>query len=730
MRERTLILTVIAGFVATTITAQPNSDHYEIATCNFEEHQPTNKNKQPNTRGYIGNSNNTNDVYALESRPGAPFAILLDFDGNGADGKSPYGGFGNNSYQTVNPSDDYVKRIWEHMADDFIAFNVNITTSHEVYNSYPTSKKIIAAFAEFGLPGWKGVAYVGSFGSGKAALIDVDLSPPTSDASVDARVGSHEVGHSLGLSHDGGGGDPYYSGHGEYVPIMGSGSKHVTHWSRGEYSSATNNEDDITIISQTLDFVPDDIQQFKELQYDASGSINANDNAGTITSRSDKDLFQFEMQSSGSINVTVSTAISWSNLDVRLRLLDGNKNEIQSVNPVGLRSATISTSIPSAGTYYLEIDGDGELSVNTGWSDYSSMGYYEISGSITGFKPILYDANLNTIAGFGDVCEEFITPVISVENKGINTINELNFDLFIDGNFFRSESIQVNLAAGSSNTYQLSQLKETGEHAVRVEISIKNQTDQITFNNAATSNYHLIQGKTFRFETNYDQFNGSNPFSWEVKHQSTGVEIIKSTEVEIVKNNTIQQDFCLSGGCYQFSMSGDFDPCLGYSAYTSGSYSGGETVALNGNLYKAKWWTNNKPPSAEWENLGACPAVKATFTLTDIDTKEAIINEPSTSLNGNYSEDFCVDLATGIESNNSTAVLVKLYPNPAYDLLNIESNSTINSITVYTITGALVGKEKTNSLFYQYNLSQLQPGIYTLQIETNGVVQSQLIVKK
>ena len=75
---------------------------------------------------------------------------------------------------------------------------------------------------------------------------------------------SHEVGHNLGLAHDGqidanGATVSYYGGHGSWAPIMGMGYyKPITQWSKGEYVNATQKQDDIAIIRNYLPALPAD----------------------------------------------------------------------------------------------------------------------------------------------------------------------------------------------------------------------------------------------------------------------------------------------------------------------------------------------------------------------------------------------------------------------------------------------------------------------------------------
>ena len=75
-----------------------------------------------------------------------------------------------------------------------------------------------------------------------------------------AEAASHEIGHNLGLSHDGTSTQGYYGGQGAWAPIMGVGySYSISQWSKGEYFDANNQEDDLQIIqNHGATLVPDD----------------------------------------------------------------------------------------------------------------------------------------------------------------------------------------------------------------------------------------------------------------------------------------------------------------------------------------------------------------------------------------------------------------------------------------------------------------------------------------
>ncbi len=80
-----------------------------------------------------------------------------------------------------------------------------------------------------------------------------------------AEAVSHEAGHTYNLVHDGriSPAEGYYQGHGSgatgWAPIMGVGYyRSLTQWSKGEYTSANNTEDDLAKLASKIPVIADD----------------------------------------------------------------------------------------------------------------------------------------------------------------------------------------------------------------------------------------------------------------------------------------------------------------------------------------------------------------------------------------------------------------------------------------------------------------------------------------
>jgi autotransporter-associated beta strand protein len=329
------------------------------------------------------------DVIPLQSLPGAPGVIYLDFDGSKGPhdtwsykGDAPPSGFSNST----------IRDIWIRVAEDFLPFNLNVTTDAKVYENATRGRRIRCIITPNGWHNAGGVAYVGSYNwGGDPVCWSLNY---TGDGAVS--VISHEVGHTLGLYHHGYSTKEYYGGHGSgvtaWAPIMGSGyGKNLKQWSRGDYYLATKpNQNDLTTISNQngVDYRADDCgDTLATARYLAIAPGNTVTNQQGIIERTGEiDAFRFK-STGGAVSLTVSTATISPNLDILAELVNAATGTlVTSSNPTTSLDATISATVP-AGEYLLKITGAGFGTPTTsqnGYSNYGCLGSYKIGGSVAG----------------------------------------------------------------------------------------------------------------------------------------------------------------------------------------------------------------------------------------------------------------------------------------------------------------------------------------------------------
>ncbi len=94
--------------------------------------------------------------------------------------------------------------------------------------------------------------------------------------------------------------------------------------------------------------------------------------------------------------------------------------------------------------------------------------------------------------------------------------------------------------------------------------------------------------------------------------------------------------------------------------------------------------------------------VEAHITVVD-DTTEEVYMEEEEEDNGNY-------------CNKHEITDVRIFPNPANKIINIESNMPLNDISVFDISGKLIKTAFTEHNVYQINVDNLKPGIYLISV--------------
>jgi|GEM_PF-3488612 len=95
-----------------------------------------------------------------------------------------------------------------------------------------------------------------------------------------------------------------------------------------------------------------------------------------------------------------------------------------------------------------------------------------------------------------------------------------------------------------------------------------------------------------------------------------------------------------------------------------------------------------------------------------------------------YIDDIGVNATTQMETETNDRIALSLFPNPARDLVNFRSSTSVDSFEIYSSTGQLLLAGTPNTASPSINISSLAPGIYTANIQTGGSARSIRILKE
>lgn len=386
-------------------------------------------------------------VTDLNSYPSASNVILLDFNGHTVSG-TMWNVNGTFTCNSSGLSDAAITEIFDRVAEDYRPFNINVTTNETKFNSAPYNKRmrvVITTSNEWYGSGAGGVAYINSFTWGDNSPCFVFSALFGYNIKNIAEAASHEAGHTLGLRHQ----SSYDAacaklsdynwgqGAGEigWAPIMGgSYYQNMTLWNSGPNSLGCGViQDDLSVITNSTNGFGYRTDDHTDAYATATSAIfNSSGQAtisGVIEKTDDKDLFKitvptFSRLQLNAIPYNVGAGNSGSDLDLQVEVLDGSHASIGIYNPGNLLSSVIDTFV-NAGTYYMRIDGKGNIYA----PEYGSLGSYSLQATYT--DAVILDihrlelrgklnGDMHTLSWLIEADEPIKKQVIEVSNNGIN----------------------------------------------------------------------------------------------------------------------------------------------------------------------------------------------------------------------------------------------------------------------------------------------------------------------
>lgn len=303
------------------------------------------------------------------------------------------------------------------------------------------------------------------------------------------------------------------------------------------------------------------------------------------------------------------------------------------------------------------------------------------------------DVHVKSLTTSNGDCEENVEAVLEIQNRGEEALTNLSIQYNIpDSNFSKTFEWTGYLKSWENTKINLPSIKALINGTQNLFVTIvkvngKDSDDNIDNNTANTSfDYSAQPFNTKKIVLKLKTDNFGKETSWKFINKVTKEVLYKSEGT--YANNTE----------YEFTFDVDNETCYEFHLIDTGK--DGICCAYGDGYFKLLSDTGEEITSG------------GKFTKTDTEKKSIRISNT---------------LSTDISLDKS---LLKFYPNPVTNVLNIHHSITIQSVSITDVTGKQVFSKTINTKQTQINVAHLNAGVYIVNAVVNGKVNIFKIIKK
>jgi hypothetical protein len=317
------------------------------------------------------------------------------------------------------------------------------------------------------------------------------------------------------------------------------------------------------------------------------------------------------------------------------------------------------------------------------WLDPLQTGTLVLDGYPEGFTLPNLDAQSGGITNIpANNCSDQISPVFTLVNQGTTVLQSCTINYQLNNGTVASIEWDGSLATNQTAAVNLPNLTAAnGANSLVISISNVNgnPNDDVSTNNSSSFTFNAISGTASTITVSITLDDYPEETSWDLQNEN-GVVIAQGSGFT---GGIVSTDVCVATGCYEFTIYDEYGDGL-CCDWGNGSYSvissSGETLAE-----------------------GA--------TFADLETTSVCANT--------------------VEVQSISEKQILIYPNPASDIIQIQTSHGILEALMYDATGRIVMRDSNLGVKPNMNIERLTEGVYQLQVTTtHGTIHQTVIVNR